>query len=136
MISTSSALSKHQQGRITPTSACLCYHLPRVYQLDPRTVIVLRVQTWTEITRVQTIPGIKLPKMIILGLTEMCHGFLIDIVSIFAIARKERSRLNITFTILPIDRDLRISGFVFSMLGRRLIFIVEYGNICMICLWA
>ena len=32
-----SALSKHQQGSLPTTSANLCYHLPRVYQLDTRT---------------------------------------------------------------------------------------------------
>ena len=32
----SSALCKHQQGSLTTTSARLCHHLPRVYQLHAR----------------------------------------------------------------------------------------------------
>ena len=34
---TSSLISKRQPGSLTTTSASLCYHLPRVYQLDTRT---------------------------------------------------------------------------------------------------
>ena len=37
----SPALSKHQQSRLTSTSASLCYHLPRVYQLKPEQVVSL-----------------------------------------------------------------------------------------------
>ena len=36
---TSYALSEHQQASLTTSSARLCYHLPRVYQLDTLSLI-------------------------------------------------------------------------------------------------
>ena len=69
---TSSLICKRQPASLTTTSASLCYHLPRVYQLDTRTVMILSTSPVPVVQR--TIQKVRVRRPRLSGCSPLPHS--------------------------------------------------------------